>query len=211
MKTFQRRLAQPEADQAAKELADFWFAPFRTREWEERLDLLEKIDEEIRNQCETEDIYHYLSGLFTTLLIERLGTEPIRSRAQAYGYLNASRGAYRQPAIAWLVMNDPDSPVLQTEEKTGAVGGAEKRTAVRHAVELSGIIAVNDNEFDGKVVDISKTGARVATSAEIPRGTRVRVRVPMLGQVTAVVAWASATFIGLTFISPHAGATVLGV
>jgi len=199
-------------DIVARKMVNFWLEPFRSRGWDERLELLEEIDHEIRSQCGTEDAYHRLSERFTSLLIDRLGAEPIRSRAQAYGYLNSSSALYRQSAFAWLILNGTDTMAPPTAPPTAppppVAPGTDKRTAVRHSVDLTGVISVNDNEFDGKLVDISKTGAKVATLGQIPQGTRVSVQVPTLGRINAVVVWASATFIGLMFVSPQAGAIV---
>ena len=205
MKIPSKILEPTEAEIIAQDLADFWHDPIARRAWQQRLELIEKIDEEIKFFAATESIHRHVSTQFTSLLIERLTEPTVTCLPQVYIYLNSANLLHRQAAWAWLVLHDTNNPMLQALSTDNKALGSEKRTETRHELDLFSTLAVNDNQFQGRLIDISKNGAKMAVTADLPKGTRVEMVVPLLGRVAAVVVWAAATAIGLAFIGPQAG------
>jgi hypothetical protein len=191
----------PDADRLSADLARFWLLSLSRLDWRERLELLEKIDEEIRVVCHFEDIHRQVSQKFTAKMIEGLKGGGITCLEQAYIYLNSAVEVHRNAARAWLVLKRPNSPLLAAQASSQGRPDGEKRAAVRHTVNLPTTIAVNDNHFSGSLVDISLSGAKVAISSNLVKGAIVEVDVPFLGRVAASVVWVAASFVGLAFAS----------
>lgn len=195
----ENRGKQQQPEQLAEEILHFWLDPLDRRDWPERLSLIERIDEEIREVCRSPEIYRRVSQTFTAMLLERLSNVAFTCEHQAYVYLNSANVLHRQAALAWLVLNQPNTPLLCRQGAPHPF--EEKRAETRLAVNLPGVITTNDNRFEGQLVDISRGGARMKVeSTTIACGDRVDVVVSLLGQVAATVVWIASTCVGLAFV-----------
>ncbi|MBF0562253.1 MAG: PilZ domain-containing protein [Alphaproteobacteria bacterium] len=197
---------QPDAVRTVEDLVSFWQGPFCKQNWDGRLDLVEMIDKEILAMCGPGDLHQQISGEFTAALIERLADDTVCCLPQAYVYLNSAKRAHQHASLVWMVVNNPDSAVLQAYIKGQPVLDAEKRNGTRHEVDLPSVVAANDNKFEGHLVDISRSGAKIVAKTNLLKGDKVDVVVPMLGRVAATVMWVATSSVGLAFL----GGSVFG-
>ena len=191
----------PDARRHAEELARFWLLPLTKLSWPERLEVLEKIDDEIGAIFTTPESHRKTSREFTARMVRDLGVGTVTCVEQAYVYLNSADDVHVNAARMWLVLNRPNSGILAAS--SAAQGGSDQRVAPRHEVDLPTVIAHNDNRISGKLVDVSVTGARIAVTSSLVKGTLVEIEVPHLGRVAACVMWVAASFVGLAFATQN--------
>lgn len=189
-------LQKPEI--MAEKILYFWLEPLRSRGWQERLLLIEIIDDQIKKACNSPDIYRRVSQTFTAILLEKLSAT-ITCVDQAYVHLNSANVQHRQLALAWLLLNRPHSPLLYRQGAPDPI--EEKRSATRLPVNLPGLISTNDKRYEGKLLDISRSGAKINIEHNaVDCGERVDIDISMLGRAAATVVWIASTSVGLAFI-----------
>jgi len=189
-------LQKPEI--MAEKILYFWLEPLMNRGWQERLILIEIIDDQIKKACKSHEIYQKVSQNFTAILLEKMSAA-ITCVDQAYVHLNSANVQHRQLALAWLLLNQPHSPLLYRQGAPDLI--EEKRSATRLPVNLPGLITTNDNRYEGELLDISRSGAKVKIDySGVVRGEKVCIDIYRLGEVAATVVWIASTAIGLTFI-----------
>jgi len=182
----------------AEKILCFWLEPLKNRCWQERLSLIEIIDDQIKKACISPEIYRRVSQNFTAILLEKLSAT-ITCVDQAYVHLNSANVQHRQVALAWLLLNRPHSPLLFRQTAPDPI--EEKRSATRLPVNLPGLITTNDNRYKGQLLDISRSGAKIKVEHNaVDRGEIVDVEISMLGRVAATVVWIASSSIGLAFI-----------
>jgi hypothetical protein len=89
-------------DVLSEELAERWVAQFRLGDWRGRLDLLQQIHDQLKEDINDMDLYCAISPLLVRKLIERLAPEPVGSAAQAQIYANSASDEHRRVAGQWL-------------------------------------------------------------------------------------------------------------
>jgi len=195
-----------------------WEAHFQRFGWSERLALLEQLDEYIEIGAWHGGPSLELSQRMTGALIETLPSSVVSCREQAYIYLNSDKEIHREVARVWLALKDPGNGLLSLQPMSSMVRGqkrailqqgtgCDKRTTIRHLVNVPSFIAANDQAVEGKLVDVSKGGARVAVTRAPNRGAPVVLHIPLMEPIAASVVWLAATHIGLSFLNTAPMAT----
>jgi hypothetical protein len=90
------------SEELADELVGRWLPLFKERDWENRLELLHLVLEQLQDDVADLTSYAAISPVFIGKLIDQLPTEPIRSRAQAHIFANSNRESHRLAAGRWL-------------------------------------------------------------------------------------------------------------
>jgi len=176
-------------DELVEELADFWLPELQASNWEQRLRIIHDVQKDLSEDRETRRI----STRFVAALIERLGTPPIETAAQATFYALSSQQAHRDEARFWNLQNHP----------SGVVPPLERRRYPRKIVNLVTSIWFHGLALSCRLIDISIGGARVAirSSEAPPPGTKVRLIVPHKGICDAIVVITNEKMeIGLSFL-----------
>lgn len=135
-------------DELVEELADFWLPELQASNWEQRLRIIHDVQKDLSEDRETRPI----STRFVAALIERLGTPPIETAAQATFYALSSQQAHRDAARFWNLQNHP----------SGVVPPLERRRYPRKIVNLVTSIWFHGLALSCRLIDISIGGARVA-------------------------------------------------
>ena len=91
-----------EAERLSTELAARWHAMFSSRDWRERLELLNQVHEQLQEDLHDLEVYSAVSPLFIRKLIEHLSNGPVLSIAQAHIYANSDDEEHRRAAGEWL-------------------------------------------------------------------------------------------------------------
>ncbi|MBK1704663.1 PilZ domain-containing protein [Halochromatium glycolicum] len=175
------------------ELADFWFSALEHGNWEQRLQVLDKIHEQLRVDLATDAEYRQISPQFVAAIIERLGAPQVEAGAQAKIYALSANEVHRDASRAWNLQNGPDEPEHLSD----------RRRFPRKIVNLLTDIWIQGFTFPCRLVDISLGGARVAVQeTEVPPpGTEVRVIVPEKGIRDAIVVFVNDSLeMGLRFL-----------
>lgn len=176
-------------EELVEELADFWFPEIQTANWEQRLQIIHGIQSELCEDCETRQI----STRLVTALIERLGTPPVETDAQAKFYALSLHHAHGDAVRFWNLRNRTSEVALPSE----------RRRHPREIVNLVTNIWYQGLALSCRLIDISHGGARVAIrSSEVPPpGTEVRLIVPHKGVCNAIVVAANEKMeLGLSFL-----------
>ena len=84
------------------ELSRRWQSLFAQKGWEERLDLLREIQDQLKEDLEDLEAFVALLPLLVRKLIDGLPLAPIVSVAQAHIYANSDADEHRQLAGQWL-------------------------------------------------------------------------------------------------------------
>ncbi|HKT16989.1 MAG TPA: hypothetical protein VJR47_03035 [Stellaceae bacterium] len=84
------------------ELSQRWQSHFAQKNWEERLDLLRQIQDQLKEDLEDLESFVALLPLLVRKLIDGLPPAPIGSFAQAHIYANSDAEEHRQLAGQWL-------------------------------------------------------------------------------------------------------------
>jgi len=100
----------PTAEQLANELAERWAAIFAAKSWNERLELLNQVHEQLQEDLADLDLYSAVSPLFISKLIDRLEETPVTSLAQAHIYANSQKEEHRRVAGEWLAQHGAAPP-----------------------------------------------------------------------------------------------------
>jgi hypothetical protein len=95
-----------EAEKLSTELAGRWETIFAKRDWEERLDLLNQVHEQLQEDLGDLEMYSTVSPIFIRKLLERLSDGPIISLAQAHIYANSQGEEHRRAAGEWLAAHE---------------------------------------------------------------------------------------------------------
>lgn len=192
-----------DIDSTVGAMLESWCASFEKLGWGNRLSLLEQLDEHIEFSARHGG--PQLSSRFTAKLIEVLKGEPIRSRDQAYIYLNSDDELHCQVARVWLTIKDPNNPIVQPSRAQRAVLENGKRAAIRHAVDLPSVIVANDSDNSAILRDVSASGARVAVKKMQRPGSRIMLHMPLMEPIAASVVWFASAYVGVSFISQQPG------
>ena len=76
----------------------------------------------------------------------------------------------------------------------------ERRTRGRYLLQLS---AASTTGLDRALVhDLSEVGLRLETTVPLDTGDKIRIELPLIGQVDAKVMWKEDAFIGCKFLEP---------
>ena len=82
--------------------------------------------------------------------------------------------------------------------------GAERRKSTRSPVFWPGRLVVDDEVFDGVILDVSADGARLRLEDPPDRATLVTLQNPRFGALHGKVAWRGEDALGLSFLDePH--------
>jgi hypothetical protein len=90
------------AEELSDELADRWGPLFLQKDWGERLELLQQVHDQLKDDLEDMHLYGAISPVLVRKLIERLAPEPVTSAAQAQIYANSEAEEHRRLAGQWL-------------------------------------------------------------------------------------------------------------
>lgn len=82
----------------------------------------------------------------------------------------------------------------------GGEGGAEHRQFVRHSFEVGATFSWEGQSFPCRIRNVSAGGLAFTTDMPVPVGTRLKVRVPYLGDFDAVSVHRDAVSVGLRFV-----------
>lgn len=88
-------------EELAEELADFWASALVERDWAGRLELMNRIHEQLYKDLEDERTFRQVSLHFVAAAIHRLGDPPVTSDAQAEIYAQSADEAHCQAARLW--------------------------------------------------------------------------------------------------------------
>jgi hypothetical protein len=91
----------------AEELAERWISLLAPRDWPVRLQLLQQVHEQLRDDLGASELYALISPLFIRKVIERLSSGAITSTAQAHVYANSDAEEHRRAALEWLADHEP--------------------------------------------------------------------------------------------------------
>ena len=200
--------AEYDHDVTLSKMVSSWEDAFKSLGWQDRLSLLEQLDENIEIGMYDEGHGQAISQRFTKELILRLKAGALVCREQAYVYLNSEDDVHREAARVWLAVREPNNRLLHKGWRRRIIASADKRTSIRHDIDLPGLIACNDHGLPVRLKDISAGGARVMVEESITLGTRVVLHVPLVEPVAASVAWLATTAVGLSFIAHQAAIPV---
>jgi hypothetical protein len=197
-----RHMGSGTMENVRQDLMSLWKAPFSRLDWAGRFTLLEEIDEEISTLTPASMSAQEISSALTEGLINELQPTTVTCLEQAYIYLNSADRQHRDSARLWLILNGRETTLSEGLDPDAA--GVEKRKANRFRVDLDSMVSANDLQADAKLIDVSVTGAKLSLAHPLPLGTRVDLEVPFLGRIAACVVWATAAFVGLSFVVDHA-------
>jgi len=101
-----------QAEKLSTELAGRWAVVFAAKSWDERLELLNQVHEQLQEDLGDLEMYSTVSPMFIRKLIERLANGPVVSVAQAHIYANSQDEGHRRAAGEWLAAQgkDPSRP-----------------------------------------------------------------------------------------------------
>jgi hypothetical protein len=91
-----------EAEKLSTELAARWAVIFTPKSWDERLELLNQVHEQLQEDLGNLEMYSTVSPMFIRKLIELLSNGPVVSVAQAHIYANSQDEGHRRAAGEWL-------------------------------------------------------------------------------------------------------------
>lgn len=86
------------------------------------------------------------------------------------------------------------------EDRAQGEGGAERRQFVRHSFEVGATFSWEGQSFPCRIRNVSAGGLAFTTDMPVPLGTRLKVRVPYLGDFDAVSVHRDAVSVGLRFV-----------
>lgn len=86
----------------ALEVAERWLHQLKPVGWEQRILLLNDLHQYLRDNLPSLDVFCEVFPEAISIIIDRLGREPIGSVAQAHVYANSLEEAHRQMAKAWF-------------------------------------------------------------------------------------------------------------
>lgn len=89
-------------EELSDELADRCGPLFLQKDWFERLELLNQIYDQLKEDLDDMDLYCAISPVLVRKLIERLPSEPVTSVPQAQIYANSEAEDHRRLAGQWL-------------------------------------------------------------------------------------------------------------
>ncbi len=163
-----------------EELADFWVSALEHGNWEQRLQVLNKIHDQLRADLATKAEFEMVSPRFVSAIIDRLGAPPVESSAQATIYAYSLNEVHRDAASAWSLRN---------RDLEGEADHSDRRRFQRKMVNKLSEIWIQGFTAPCRLIDVSLGGARVALhQIEAPEpGTEVRVVVPGKGICEAIV------------------------
>ena len=95
----------------AEELAERWTSFLAPKDWVGRLQLLQQVHEQLRDDLGNPNLYAAVSPLFIRKVIERLSGGPITSIDQAHIYANSDAEEHRRAASEWLAEHMPAHPI----------------------------------------------------------------------------------------------------
>lgn len=190
-----------DSGKIVKKLLSFLLPSFRKSTWKERLQLLEQIDCQIIDDFEDLALCRQISRKFTEEILKELDTDVVYCKEQAFIFLNSNDERHNQAARAWFIMKQVPCAILEDESAPPPVTGIDHRLSPRHNICLAGLIGTNATFTTAKLIDISASGAKVSTDTPLPTGTEVILDIPFLGRVAALVVWAAASAVGLSFPS----------
>lgn len=180
-------------EELAEELVEFWISALEERDWAGRLELMNRIHEQLYKDMEDERTYRQVSPLFVGAVVSRLGTPEVVSDAQAEIYAQSGDPEHRAAARLW------------SRHGYAAGGGqdsaaAERRQAARQLVDEPSLVWVDQRTVACRLVDLSAGGARVAAfGCALETGSVIKLAMPD-GQVrSAVVVHANDASAGLRF------------
>ncbi|MFP4075715.1 MAG: PilZ domain-containing protein [Halochromatium sp.] len=162
-----------------EELAEFWISALEQGNWEQRLQVLNKIHDQLRADLATKAEFDMVSPRFVSAIIERLGAPPVEAEAQAKIYAYSLNEVHRDAATAWSLRSR--APEVADH--------SDRRRFPRKVVNMLSEIWIQGFTAPCRLIDISLGGARVALQQiEAPEpGTEVRVVVPGKGICEAIV------------------------
>ena len=89
------------------ELAHRWTPDFTSRDWPERLALLNEVHEQLLEDFGDFDLYCAASPAIIRRLIENVAGGPVTSAAQAHIYANSESEEHRRMAGEWFARHTP--------------------------------------------------------------------------------------------------------
>lgn len=181
--------------QLVEELADFWFSALEQGNWEQCLQVLGKIHDQLRADLATEAEYREISPRFVAAIIERWGSPPVEAEAQAKIYALSAKEVHQDASRAWTLENRPEEPLHLSD----------RRRYPRTIVNLLTDIWIQGFTFPCRLVDVSLGGARVAVQEseglQPQPGSEVRLIVPEKGIRDAIVVFVNESLeLGLRFL-----------
>jgi hypothetical protein len=93
---------QSAAEELSAELANRWHAIFASKNWAERLNLLQQVHEQLQEDLRDFKMYCAVSPRLIRRLIELVSDGPVGSLAQAHIYANSDDERHRRAAGEWL-------------------------------------------------------------------------------------------------------------
>ena len=187
-------------EKLALELADFWFPAIANEPWDQRLRILDEIHGQLYQDLESAGEYEQVSASFVAALIDRLGSPPITDPAQAQIYAGSAEEQHWGAAIAWQFGEGQEAEEAASEQR-------ERRRWPREAVNLRTEMWIQGRPGLCRLVDVSRSGARVMPlryQPRLPPGTAIRVIVPNDGARDGVVVFSSPRGVGLQFVNAAA-------
>lgn len=180
-------------EELAEELADFWASALVERDWAGRLELMNRIHEQLYKDLEDERTFRQVSLHFVAASLHRLGDPPVTSDSQAEIYAQSADEAHCQAARHWWKHG-------QGGTDTGGSSGEDRRRYQRRVVDEPSLVWIGERTVACRLVDLSAGGARVAAfGADLDVGTRLRVAMPDGEVQPAEVVHANAGSAGLRF------------
>ncbi|ABI55503.1 PilZ domain-containing protein [Alkalilimnicola ehrlichii MLHE-1] len=180
-------------EELAEELADFWASALVERDWAGRLELMNRIHEQLYKDLEDERTFRQVSLHFVAAAIHRLGDPPVTSDAQAEIYAQSADEAHCQAARLWWKHG-------RGGNEAGEAAGEERRRYQRRVVDEPSLVWIGEHTVACRLVDLSAGGARVtAFATDLGVGTQVRVAMPDGEVQPAKVVHANACSAGLRF------------
>ena len=89
------------------ELARRWTLDFASRDWPQRLALLNEVHEQLLEDFDDFDLYCAASPAIIRQLIENVAGGPVTSAAQAHIYANSESDEHRLMAGEWFARHSP--------------------------------------------------------------------------------------------------------
>lgn len=176
-----------------EELAEFWISALEQGNWERRLQVLNKIHDQLRADLATKAEFDMVSPRFVSAIIDRLGAPPVEAGAQAKIYAYSLNEVHRDAATAWSLRSR--APEVSDH--------SDRRRFPRKMVNLLSEIWIQGFTAPCRLLDVSLGGARVVLQQlETPPepGTEVRVVVPGKGIFEAIVVFVNGSLeAGLRF------------
>jgi len=191
---------QPEITPFVMDLLSTWLPIFIPLNWKERVELLRQIRAQLSAYIGDDHKCRRISQLFTLEILKRIVVGPLDCEDQASMFLYSGDIRHRQAARAWFVLNRDLSDMVDVPSGKASFMGTERRSTRRYCVKLPIFITAKDAYFMGNLFDITTTGAQLEVDLPPPVGTKVSLEIPLLGRLAALVVWATATFVGLSFV-----------